>query len=137
MGDRCYWKATAHPDDAAKLAELLGVGPELESEPPWELADNEANYGHYDAMEQAAEDHGLRFYGWHSEGGEYTAIEFCAGGGDFYYIEANVHGPVVRVNEDGIPGEHDLELARDYSAAYKRIKAEIHEAIATQEKPAA
>lgn len=108
MGDRCYVSFRVHKDDVDKA---IAHGFEPDEEGRCEV--EEANYGLTQKREQLAAA-GVRFYGYHSAGGEYPAFVYYAvdgvqcehvGDGDGMSIGFNrltVDAPVPQLDADAI-----------------------------------
>jgi hypothetical protein len=124
MGDRCDFRMRCRPQDVDAIAEQLGaMADEAEGEPGecW-IYDDQANYGHADAIEQLATVRGATFYGYHGAGCEYGPMVFAAHGGKLAHIESDWSGdsPVVHVGQDGEPAAWMLAEAREYFAILAR-----------------
>jgi hypothetical protein len=124
MGDRCYFEATVHPDDAETFGQALGLGPHYtveEAEGRFVL--DEVNYGAVQQLEQAAAE-GLRFYGYTGPGQDYGAGLFACWAGELHAIACDTQGaPMVRFDwytERARP--EDLDRVRAYFKAREDIK---------------
>ena len=110
MGDRCYLRIKVRRQDEKLWAPIAGeetIGrwldldePDDGKSPTLEGSIDEANYGWFDELTQAAE-LGCVFEGRHEEGGEYDAEEFAAIGGKlFIYSVGKDGGPIVTLDEE-------------------------------------
>jgi len=77
MGDRVYMRITCRREDAPHFEKLGFVEDETESDTAISMVDEEANYGHWQPLQEPAKA-GIPFFGWHDPGGEYDR---CVGVG--------------------------------------------------------
>lgn len=83
----------------------------------------EANYAWYDPLMKAARK-GLVFCGFHGCGGSYAGGDFCAVGEKYFEVETvcgDGSRPVVGINSDGTLAEKEIENAKEYFAARKKV----------------
>jgi len=106
------------PQDADAVAEELGASVDEDEGGPGEcwIYDDQANYGHADALQKLATVRGATFYGYHGAGCEYGPMLFAAHGGRLAYIESdwNADYPVVGIEKDGTSPAHFVQAAREY-----------------------
>ena len=122
MSDRCYLSVTV---EAARLDEFKKIvfgGGDVEVEESSDLAvtliDYEANYALYDELVTAAAE-GIRFHGYHADGGEYGPGYFFSKGGLYHEweISKNNNGFCVVVGDDGTIPQDEQENLRMFVLA--------------------
>lgn len=87
MGDRCYVGVNVWHEDSERFIKILGEPNEHDATHDGfiHIGYEEYNYAASDEMFEAAKE-GLRFYGYHSGGGDYDASNFAApGDGEVHY----------------------------------------------------
>ena len=130
MGDRCSVNIRVHKDDIEKdgwktFLEEEGP-PESEDGPGWWAA-SECNYALFEERSDLAAS-GVRFYGFHSEGGEYPACLF-ASDGERCDDRAVTH-ELIGVAYDGDPLQilaHDVDGANDFLRRYHAAMRAVDE----------
>jgi hypothetical protein len=70
MGDRVYMRITCRREDAPHFERLGFVEDDTESEIAISMVDEDANYGHWQPLQDLAKA-GVPFFGWHDPGGDY------------------------------------------------------------------
>jgi len=146
MSAPCYLNITVRKADVERFWATLGKDPrpywntymnnQEEDEfgnPVYEATD--ANYAWYDQLIEAARK-GLVFHGSHGCGGSYAAGDFCAVSEKYFEVETvcgDGSRPVVGINEDGGRVEKEIEKAKEYFAARKRVAELMKETQCTGE----
>lgn len=101
MGDRVYMRIVCRREDAPHFERLGFVEDEAESAIALSMVDEEANYGHWEPLQQLAKA-GVPFFGWHDPGGEYDGCVLASDGVEYADALSTTHEarPVAPVNPD-------------------------------------
>ena len=130
MGDRCWFEVHVRREDAQPFRDLVFNGLDCEEDSPNDyyphavyFRDPEANYGHYNACQEAAE-HGLVFEGSSGSGAEYGPAKFCGFDGEFHHIETLWDGaPALRYDENArCPDLSSVREIEAYLHAFQRVQ---------------
>ena len=134
MSDRCYLSVTV---EAARLDEFKKIvfgGGDVEVEESSDLAvtliDYEANYALYDELVTAAAE-GIRFHGYHADGGEYGPGYFFSKGGLYHEweISKSNNGFCVVVGDDGTIPQDEQEKLRMFVLALADAARRLSDAL--------
>ena len=116
MGDRCYLEVRVRAADLPKFFKAT----ELDEDFVWDkekaisvIVDEEANYAMCDELQRANEQK-IDFIGWHSEGGDYPAMNFVCIDGTLNYVRICAGDIVVSVHANGKANAEDLKNVREY-----------------------
>lgn len=131
MGDRVYMRIFCRREDAPHFERLGFVEDAAESAIAVSMVDEEANYGHWEPLQQLAKA-GVSFFGWHDPGGEYDGCVLASDGVEYADALSTKHEarPVAPVNADGTIDFERLSEAKRY---YK-ILAKAHALLDIQEQ---
>lgn len=126
MGDRVYMRITCRREDAPHFQKLGFVEDETESEIAISMVDEEANYGHWQPLQDLAEA-GIPFFGWHDPGGEYDGRVLASDGADYADALCTTHEcrPLAPVNADGSIDSAGLIAAQRYYEVLSRARAAL------------
>jgi len=117
MGDRCFLEINLAEQDLPELQAIVGETTEGKVEDGiLTIEEQEVNYGWEEELEEFAKT-GIPFYGYHTEGGDYSAASFCGVGGKIYFMENN-HGNEVVQYEEGKIIYKALRAARLFEEAF-------------------
>jgi hypothetical protein len=130
MGDRCYMQVTCRRQDRARFEEL-GFEPEFEDSkdsPLITLADEEANYAHYNDMPVD-----IPYYGSNGSGGDYGPGFIACDGSRFAEVTGTQDGFVVQWDyETQQPTPKSVEEIRHYIEVRDAVGRMFKDIIATQ-----
>jgi hypothetical protein len=111
-------RVTCLPKDK-KVFEDLGFQVQDEKLTACTMEEYEANYAHCDEMPE-----NIPYYGYHAEGGEYGANEFCCDGEALFEAPLHKDGHLVVFWDEKTdsPNEKSVARLKGYLAARERIK---------------
>ena len=124
MGDRCYISLSCKRSDFAKHFEPLGFVIDERADGGGsvvEVYDEEANYGHYEELNDL-ENKGVVFFGEHGSGGCYTEQVFACDGTSVNWCPSVDRDPVARISEEGRPCADSMQRAKDYLKSLKAAR---------------
>ena len=126
MGDRVYMRITCRREDAQHFEKLGFVEDETEGEMAISMVDAEANYGHWEPLQELAKA-GVPFFGWHDPGGEYDGCVLAADGTECADALCTTHEsrPLAPVNADGSIDSDRLNDAKRYYDVLARARSAL------------
>jgi hypothetical protein len=126
MGDRAYVRITCRRVDAPRFEKLGFVEDETEGEIAISMVDAEANYGHWEPLQELAKA-GVPFFGWHDAGGEYDGCLLASDGAEYTDALSTTHEarPVAPVNADGSIDPERLNEAKRYYEVLAKARAAL------------
>ena len=126
MGDRVYMRITCRREDAPHFQKLGFVEDETESDVAISMVDEEANYGHWQPLQDLAKA-GIPFFGWHDSGGDYDGCVLASDGTDYVDALCTTHEcrPLVPVNADGSIDSAGLIAAQSYYRVLSKARAAL------------
>jgi hypothetical protein len=126
MGDRAYMRIACRREDAPHFHKLGFVEDEPESEIAISMVDEEANYGHWQPLQELAKA-GVPFFGWHDAGGEYDGCILASDGTEYADALCTTHEcrPLVPVNSDGRIDAQALDGVKRYYAVLAKARAAL------------
>jgi hypothetical protein len=126
MRDRVYMRITCRREDAPRFEKLGFVEDETEGEVATSMVDAEANYGHWEPLQELAKA-GVPFFGWHDAGGEYDGCVLASDGMEYADALCTTHEPrpLAPVNADGSIDSDLLNEAKRYYEVLARARAAL------------
>jgi hypothetical protein len=126
MGDRVYMRITCRREDAPYFEKLGFVEDETEGEIAISIVDAEANYGHWEPLQELAKA-GVPFFGWHDAGGEYDGCVLASDGTEYADALCTTHEPrpLAPVNADGSIDSDRLNEAKRYYEVLAKARAAL------------
>jgi hypothetical protein len=90
------------------------------------MVDAEANYGHWEPLQELAKA-GVPFFGWHDAGGEYDGCVLASDGTEYADALCAAHEsrPLAPVNADGSIDSDRLNEAKRYYEVLARARAAL------------
>jgi hypothetical protein len=117
-------RITCRREDALHFEKLGFVEDETESEIAISMVDAEANYGHWEPLQELAKA-GVPFFGWHDAGGEYDGCVLASDGTECADALCTTHEsrPLAPVNADGSIDPDRLNDAKRYYEVLARSRS--------------
>jgi hypothetical protein len=124
MGDRVYMRITCRREDAPHFEKLGFVEDDTEGDSAISMVDAEANYGHWEPLQELAKA-GVPFFGWHDAGGECDGRLLASDGAEYTDALSTTHEarPVTPVNTDGSIDPERLNEAKHYYDVLAKARA--------------
>lgn len=126
MGDRCYMQVTCRPCDKERFEEIgFDVDETLDhTSTQCTMIINEANYAKHGEMPED-----IPYFGYHGEGSEYGAEDYCCEGDGFISVECNKENDyVIRWDvEKDRPVDSQIQHLRRFLNVLNRVKKLFHE----------
>jgi hypothetical protein len=126
MGDRVYMRITCRREDAPHFENLGFVEDETEGEIAISMVDEEANYGHWEPLQELAKA-GVPFFGWHDAGGEYDGCVLASDGTEYADALCTTHEPrpLAPVNANESIDSDRFNEAKRYYEVLARARAAL------------